>query len=255
MAEKGLYLYCIIKNNLKEDLSLNGIKGEKIYSIIFNELAVIVSSCDQEQLSLNDTQMASQFLLTHHAVIDYIFDKYENIVPFSFGTIMIGKEGKTAQQNLYKWLENQSDMLQEKLKKLEGKAEYGIQISWNSTIVAPKFTKYDDEINKLEQEIKLKTPGVAYMLKEKLENLIKNKLESAALIYFKEFYKKINELSSDIKIEKTKKEKEPFINLANLSCLVQKNKVKELGEELDKINNINGFYVRFTGPWPPYSFA
>jgi len=28
-----------------------------------------------------------------------------------------------------------------------------------------------------------------------------------------------------------------------------------LGDELEKINNLKGFSVRFTGPWPPYSFV
>lgn len=43
--------------------------------------------------------------------------------------------------------------------------------------------------------------------------------------------------------------------LLNLSCLVSKGKVDSLGEELEKINNMEGFSVRFTGPWSPYSFV
>jgi hypothetical protein len=43
--------------------------------------------------------------------------------------------------------------------------------------------------------------------------------------------------------------------LLNLSCLVSKDKVDGLGEELEKINNTEGFSVHFTGPWPPYSFV
>jgi len=43
--------------------------------------------------------------------------------------------------------------------------------------------------------------------------------------------------------------------LLNLSCLVAKGKVDSLGEELEKIDNMEGFSVRFTGPWPPYSFV
>jgi hypothetical protein len=31
--------------------------------------------------------------------------------------------------------------------------------------------------------------------------------------------------------------------------------VKELGEELEKIEGKEGVEVRFTGPWPPYSFV
>ncbi|HEX7474725.1 MAG TPA: GvpL/GvpF family gas vesicle protein, partial [Dehalococcoidales bacterium] len=45
------------------------------------------------------------------------------------------------------------------------------------------------------------------------------------------------------------------VMLLNLSCLVAKDKVAGLGEELEKINNMEGFSVHFSGPWPPYSFV
>jgi hypothetical protein len=43
--------------------------------------------------------------------------------------------------------------------------------------------------------------------------------------------------------------------LLNLSCLVARDKVDSLGKELEAINNMNGFSVHFSGPWPPYSFV
>ena len=43
--------------------------------------------------------------------------------------------------------------------------------------------------------------------------------------------------------------------IMNLSCLVAREKYLELGEELGSINGMAGFSVRFTGPWPPYSFV
>jgi len=43
--------------------------------------------------------------------------------------------------------------------------------------------------------------------------------------------------------------------LASYSCLVHKDKVDRLGEILDAINSLQGFRVRFTGPWAPFSFV
>ena len=42
--------------------------------------------------------------------------------------------------------------------------------------------------------------------------------------------------------------------LMNLSCLTPKNRVPELAGELDRINGLQNFSVKFTGPWPAYSF-
>ena len=43
--------------------------------------------------------------------------------------------------------------------------------------------------------------------------------------------------------------------IAAFSCLVHKEKVKSLGEVLGKINSQEGYAVRFTGPWAPFSFV
>jgi hypothetical protein len=42
--------------------------------------------------------------------------------------------------------------------------------------------------------------------------------------------------------------------LLNLSCLVTKENVDNLGNELEEMKNL-GFSVHFSGPWPPYSFV
>ena len=42
--------------------------------------------------------------------------------------------------------------------------------------------------------------------------------------------------------------------LLNLSCLMQEGS-GDLGRVLDEIQQTKGISVRFTGPWPPYSFV
>ena len=97
--------------------------------------------------------------------------------------------------------------------------------------------------------------GVAYMHRQKLEKLLRRRLEKEAERHFKEFYGKIKEYTNEIKIEKLKAEEEQRQMLMNISCLANNKDVKPLGDELDKINTMEGFFVRFTGPWPPYSFV
>ena len=57
-------------------------------------------------------------------------------------------------------------------------------------------------------------------------------------------------------MDKTKKtEDENKQMLMNLSCLLTKDGSRRLGDELEKIASVEGFFVRYTGPWPPYSFV
>jgi hypothetical protein len=43
--------------------------------------------------------------------------------------------------------------------------------------------------------------------------------------------------------------------IANLSLLVRKERVQEIGAVLQEAGGEQGVEIRFTGPWPPYTFA
>jgi hypothetical protein len=151
--------------------------------------------------------------------------------------------------------------LKKKMDKIRGKAEYGVQIFWDPKFIVEEIVKADEEIGNLNQDIKSKPKGMAYMFKYKLENLLKKEMEKKADLCFKDFYARIRKCVDEIRVEKTKKISAGSIGdeknqmLMNLSCLIDKEKSERLGEELEKINKEEGFGVRFTGPWPPYSFV
>ena len=92
------------------------------------------------------------------------------------------------------------------------------------------------------------------MLFRSAEKLLKQKLEQEAERYFKYFYQRIRPCVKDLRVERVSKGKEQQM-LANFSCLAEKAAPVRLAEELDRIRTIQGFTVRFTGPWPPYSFV
>ena len=43
--------------------------------------------------------------------------------------------------------------------------------------------------------------------------------------------------------------------LMHLACLLPESQSSHLGDTLENIQNMDGFRVQYTGPWPPYSFA
>ena len=134
-------------------------------------------------------------------------------------------------------------------------AEYGVQIFWEPQVIARSLAKTSPEISQLEAEIKSQSRGVAYLYKQKLENALKRELESKADQCFKDFYARIRKHVDNIVVEKLKPGDQYTQMIMNISCLLTRGKSAELGEELHKINSMDGFSVRFTGPWPPYSFV
>lgn len=259
MTDKGLYLYCVAFPSAtlptkNEGLGIKGIEGEDVFVFRTPTLLAVVQECKKSYES-DDMKMLSQWVLVHQAVVDLAWEKFDTVVPFSFGTVIVAKEGKSARENLLDWLGKERENLTVKGDKLKGKAEYGIQISWNPQMVAPRIVKTDQEIQKLEMEMAAKSGGTAYMLKQKLGALVGKRMEQAADVYFNELYQRIKDRVENIRVEKVKKDEPPRQMLMNLSCLLPKGEVGRLGEELDKIEKMEGFFVRFTGPWPPYSFV
>lgn len=252
--DKSLYLYCVAPGSHNGPMEIKGIGGEPVFTVPHDGVCAVVQECDSS-FSTEDTKLMSEWVLIHQSVVDTAWEKFETIVPFGFGTVIVSKEGRTARENLIDWIAKEGESLKGKLEKLKGRAEYGVQISWDPNVIGPRISKKDHEIQKLETEIRSKPPGTAYLLNQGLEALVRSRLETAADVYFKEFYQKIRNSVEGVQVEKVRKEEAPRQMLANLSCLAPKGDVSTLGEELEKIGKIEGFFVRFTGPWPPYSFV
>jgi hypothetical protein len=253
--EKGRYLYCVTDNCVRTCLGQIGLDGKEVYTIAFVDLSVVVHNCPCEPYKSEDNEVVKRWVMTHEKVVEIAWERFGTILPVGFDTIIQGDEDKSPEENIKSWLKKDYANLKEKINKIRGKAEYGIQISWDPKVIADEIAKTNQEIRSLNQDINSKPKGTAYMLRHKLENLLKKEMEKRADLCFKDFYARIKKCADEIKVEKIKKTNEKRQMLMNLSCLVDKKKLKELGEELEKINEEEGFAVRFTGPWPPYSFV
>jgi len=254
MAE-ARYLYCIVEGNEEITLGNIGIEDSNVYVIPYQDLSAVVHNCLAEPYKSKDQEKMKSWVTAHEKVVEIAWEKFGTVLPLGFDTIIKGEEGVLPDENMKKWLRDDYENLRQKLAKLKDKAEFGVQVFWDLKIISEGLIGTNPEIKKLSEEIKSKSRGLAYMYKQKLENLLKKEMEKEADRYFKDFYEQIRRCVDQIKVEKTKKLEEDKQMLLNLSCLLFKGKSKILGEELEKIDHLKGFSVRFTGPWPPYSFV
>lgn len=249
----GRYLYCVADTGESVSLGEIGIEGSEVYTICHMDICAVVHNCPAEPYQSRDDEVVKAWVLTHQKVIDVAWEKWGTVLPLGFDTIITGQEGSDVEQNTRNWLKQDYQSLKQKMEKVRGKAEYGVQVFWDPMVIAQNLTS--PEIKTLEEEIRSKSRGLAYMYRHKLENLLKKEMEVKADECFKDFFSRIKKHIDDIRVEKTKKTDQGSQMIMNLSCLVDIDKYRELGEELDEINKIEGFSVRFTGPWPPYTFV
>lgn len=251
---EGVYVYCAANCSAETEFGKIGIGGNRVYTVVYKDVAAVVHDCSVKPYETKDEEQAKEWVLAHQCVIDLATKKFGTVIPFTFDTIFKGDA-----EMVRSWLEREHAKIKSNLEKLKDKAEYTIQIFWEEDLIKQMIEEKNQEIKKLKEDIRTRPKGVAYMLGQKLERAMKNELASESEKYFDTFYNELIGHLDGAKVENVKKEVpekwKDMRMILNLSCLVQKDKIKSLGDVLGRINKRKGFSVRFTGPWAPFSFA
>ena len=253
---RGLYLYGIADSNAQTELGAIGIEGNAVYTIAYKGLSAIVHNCPLEPYNSDDEEVVKGWVKLHQNVLDIAGAKFGTVIPFSFDMIIKPGDNANAEAALQNWISEEFDSLMGKMNKIRGKKEYGVQIYYIPSVMSDKIIAENEAVRAIKEELNTKGPGAAYMYRQKLESAIKEEMESRMDTHFKEFYARIKKHVDDIKVEKTKRTDEKDMQMImNLSCLMAEDNYKALGAELEQIDKTKAFSVRFTGPWPAYSFV
>lgn len=250
---QGLYVYCVAKGGPMR-LGRIGIEDKEVYVINHKGLCAVVHECMAKPYDSKDAETVKGWIRRHQEVIDLATERLGTVLPMTFDMIIKGDADRTPRENVLGWLKKEHDNFSAKLSEFKDRQEFGIQIFWNRDLASKKIAAENEEIITLQRALKNETKGKAYFIEQKIESLLKTELEREADGRFKTFYERIKKHTDAIKADKVKKVKGTWM-LANLSCLVQKSNLKKLGGELEAIREMDGISVRFTGPWPPYSFV
>jgi hypothetical protein len=254
-AAEALYLYCVGDGAVEASFGNIGIEGNLVYTVSYKDVSAVVHKCPPEPYQSEDNEAVKGWVIAHQSVVDAAWEKFGTVLPSGFDTIIKSSEAASAEENLKKWLEENYLRLRDRLDRVKGKAEFGVQIFWDRKSVGQHLLGTGEEFKRLNEEMKEKSLGTAYFYKQKIERALRKELEAKADEYFKEFYGRIKQHADDIRVEKTKRSESDKQMLLNLSVLIRKDRINLLGEELAKVKETEGIEVRFTGPWPPYSFV
>lgn len=253
--QPGRYIYGIGGKGVREKLGAIGLDGADVYTIPYKDLCIVVHDCMDEPYKSEDENAVKEWLFTQQEVLDIAAERFEGVLPMGFDMIIEGKNGNDPETEAISWLEKSYDSFMETMTKIRNRQEYGIQVILDTANLSETLLQTDEKLKKKKEEIDAKPEGIAYMEREILKELVKERIEEKADQYFKDFYHVIKKCTDDIVIGKVKKVGGTQQMLMNLSCLVKKEMVVPLGEELERIEKNDGITVRFSGPWAPYSFV
>ena len=253
MAQEARYIYSIARMGERVNLGEIGIEKTEVFTIPYKDIAAVVHSCQPLAYDTKDKAQAEEWVLAHSYVIDHAMKKFGAVLPFSFDVILKGDDSA-----ILEWLGKNYSLLTQDLEKVGGKAEYTIQIYYDYDDLAARILASDAKLMDLKEQIDRESRGRAYLLQKKLDQLLKTLVSTeAARLADKsltEIKSQVDELKTDGK-RWTPDSYRGLKLLASYSCLVRDDAAARLGETLDEINCMKGFRVRFTGPWPAFSFV
>jgi len=256
MENRGRYVYGVAASAKAVSLGPIGLEGNEVCTIPCGGLCAIVHSCRAEPYQCGDDETVNTWVCTHQGVLDSAQKVLGTVIPMGFDTILQSKDDAASPDQVVRdWLAEDSERLQSVMEKIQGRDEYGVQIFYSPREIAAQISDEVPEIRRIGEEIAASSPGMAYLHRQKAERAVKSEIERLADRWFKDFYARVKRHCDDVVVEKPKKADKNRAMLLNLSCLVARERVDNLGQELEEISNMKGFSVHFSGPWPPYSFV
>lgn len=251
--EEGVYLYCIVNSGESTEFGDVGIDDKLVYTVPHKDIGAVVHKCCAETYQTDDEEKAKDWILTHQYVIDLATGRCGTVIPLRFDTVFKGDD-----ITVERWLREEYERLRGTLRKFKGKAEYGVQIYLKKGYVE-EMIENNREMATLRRSLEGRPKGSAYLLRKNLEKMVKVRKDVETRSLAKKFFEKIRGLVDELRLEKNVRDLpgkwKDELMILNLSCLVQHDRVNSLGDLLGEINSKPGFTVRFTGPWPPYSFV
>lgn len=230
------YLYGIVGETWKWDL--RGVGGGEVYAIESGPVAAVVSDLEDERL-----RPERRHLMAHHDVISKLGTR-TTVLPARFGTV--ADDTDEVRRTLQ---ENRASFARE-LKRLSGKVEMGLRLSWAVENIFEYFVGKHPELRAARD----RTFGAGapdrddkIELGRLFEKLLAEEREAHA--------SKVESSLSCAEVLRIAPRSE--LEIARFACLIPRETEKKFGDAVRRVARRfdQDFAFDFNGPWAPHSFV
>lgn len=251
----GRYLYCIARGKSEGALGPVGIEGSTVCVVAHQGLCGVVHGCEPKPYVSQNQERVRRWVLAHQRVVETAWTRFGDVLPCRFNTILQDNGALGPEATLRAWLATERRSLEERLARVSGKAEYGVKLFWNPQAAARRLMNTNESLKNLRKRMDSVAEGTAYILKQKLDEILKMELQEKSRICCGEVDQRVRECVAEVHTARVQEADGESQMILNRSCLAGAEQAKALGKALDGITLGDDFSVQFTGPWPPYSFS
>ncbi|ELY45512.1 gas vesicle protein GvpL [Natronorubrum tibetense] len=260
--DDGRYLYCIVRIDADDEgdaFETTGVDGEPVSVVVEDGIGAVVHACDGIYDSGNLTQVR-RWLVRHQTVVDEAGEAFGTPIPFQFDTIL-----RSDDAGVREWLREESETLERALSGLADHWEYRVEVVETDPISDEALIERDERLAELDAQIDDSGEGTAFLLEKKFDQRlaelraarresITGDLQARLDDHAREVHQLERSPSASLSDE-VAGDASDGETLCRLTLLAHEDDEGAVGSVLDGVAANDGIEVRFTGPWPPYTFA
>ena len=234
------YVYAITDDIEARGYGKIGIDGASVYTIALGPLAAVVSDAPNRKIRPERSKLAA-----HHAVVTQLMTK-RTVLPLVFGTIA------GSAQAVSDILKNNHNLFVEQLKRLDGKVEMGLKVTWDVPNIFEYFVNRHRNLAALRDDLVAKA-GPSRDEKIELGRTFEHLLLQEREADTKKVVRVLSRHCAEIKQNKPRQERE----IMRLACLVGREERKDFEDGVFEAAKLfdDSYAFDFTGPWSPYNFV
>jgi hypothetical protein len=240
---EGRYVYGIIQGSQPTTFGKTGIGGvgETVYTIHNGDVAAVVS-----KTAVFIFDPTRENALAHEHVIETVM-KSHTIIPMSFGTVF------RTDQDIKAVLKSIYPSLQDVLKQMAGKLEFGLKVTWDRDRVIEELKRDHEEIHRFHIELTKKHLQSTYFARMQLGRMIDKALAERSADYVREIYDALRSICVASRDNKPIGDK----MIMNAAFLIDRNREADFDAAVNKVAHkfSDRLNFKYTGPWPPYNFV
>lgn len=257
-VEEGRYLYCVVDASGAPDatFSATGVGGAEAHLVEQDGVGVVVHprSAAHEPTDFDEVKA---WLLEHQSVVDRAGDLFGTPLPFRFDTVLAGDDDAVRS-----WLEREFRALDDALEEVAGKWEYRVELVQDRAAVESRVADEDERLADLRERRRDADEGTAFLLGKQFEQrrgeLATRRLDEAAdrlAGELRDVGTEVRAVDRQSSLVGTGEADDEHDHRRTFAVLAPVEREEELGARLDEFVAESEAEIRFTGPWPPYSFA
>lgn len=257
-VRQGRYLYCVVETTTSdtEALPTAGIDENSVYLIEADGIGAVVHDCEAVY-DADDLEQVKQWVITHQQVVDAASDVFGTPLPMRFDTVLEGGD-----ESVEHWLSDHREVIRDELHSFTGTWEYRITLMWDPSPFETRITEQDNRLQELQQRQQQAGAGKRFLLEKQYDKRLQELKQDQRADLAERLTETITPVVNDLAEQESRHALSGDTHasaaqeqILRVAVLADEDAETTLGERLDTVVERDGVAVRFTGPWPPYTFA